>query len=444
MTSIIVEGNTPLIGSVSVSGSKNSAIKLIYAAMFSNEDVILENVPRIGIIEDELDIIRSVGGTAQWVAKNTLLLNGSTIESYKIPFKVAQRYRTSFLFTGALLYRFGKAYIPKITDTSFKASPVNRLLDTWDNLGIIYVEDENYYMLSSENLKSSMINFKSPTHLGTAQALLIASFLSGDTVINNASQDPELEELCSFMRAMGVGVKRVEANKVKVTGTNIFKGVTWVMSSDKTEVVTYAVATLMTNGNTLIKGVDREALTAFSHFLMKVGARFEFSEGSLKVWNSGEQLLPTTANITLYPGLIAEWQSLLTLLLCKSNGESYIHDLVYTNRLDYIKDLNRMDAKIDLLKPSEVGKTFSTYDDSYDVAKMGEPTTVIKVTGPVKLKAEKLDIIDMRFGAVLLIAALAADGKSTIANFDKTENWFEDIVEKLRSLGARIKYVTTD
>jgi len=444
MTSIIVEGNTPLIGSISVSGSKNAAIKLIYAAMFSNEDVTLENVPHVKMIEDELDIIRSVGGTAQWVGKNTLLLNGSSIESYKIPFKLAKRHRTTFLFTGVLLYRFGKAYIPKVGDTSFKASPVNRLVETWDNVGIIYMEDDNYYMLSSENLKSSMINFKSPTHLGTAQAIIIAAFLSGDTVINNISQDPEIEELMSFLISMGVTITRLEPNKIKVTGTNIFKGVSWVVSPDKTEVVTYAVAALITNGNVLIKGVDREALTAFSYFLMKIGAKFEFADDALKVWHSGERLLSTSANITLYPGLVPDWQPLLTLLLCKSNGESYIQDMVYTNRFEYIKDLNRMDAKIDLLKPSEMGKEFSTQDDSYDEEKSGEPTTLIKILGPAKLKAEKLDIMDMRFGAVLLLAALAAEGKSYISSFEKIEDWFEDIVEKLRDLGAKIKYVATD
>ena len=444
MSSVVVEGNIPLIGSVSVSGSKNSAIKLIYASMFSNEDVFLENVPHISMIEEELDIVRSIGGTAQWVGKNTLLLNGSTIESYKIPFKVARKYRTTFLFTGILLYRFGKAYIPKVYDTSFKASPINRLLETWDSLGVIYAEDDNHYMLSSENLKSAMVNFKSSTHLGTAHAILIASFLDGDTVINNGSQDPEIDELLAFLNAMGVTVKRIEPSKIKVTGTNIFKGVTWVVSPDKTEVVTYAVATLITNGNTLIKGVNREALTAFSHFLMKIGARFEFSEESLKVWNSGEKLHPTNANITLYPGLVSDWQSLLTLLLCKSNGESFIHDRVYTDRFGYVKDLNRMDAKIDLLKPSEVGSYFSTYDDSFDIEKNGEPATVIKIFGPIKLKAEKLDIMDMRFGTVLLLAALAAEGKSYISNFDKIEGWFEDIVEKLRNLGAKIKYVTAD
>lgn len=443
MTSIIVEGNTPLIGSVSVSGSKNSAIRLIYAAMYSNEDVILENVPRVQIIEDELDIIRSVGGTAQWVGKNTLLLNGSTIESYKIPFKLARHYRTTFLFTGVLLYRFGKAYIPKIEPTSYKISPINRLLDTWDNLGIIYVEDDNYYMLSNENLKASMINFKLPTNIGTAHALLIAACLHGDTVINNVSQDPEIDELISFLSAMGVTLIRFEPTKIKVTGTNIFKGVTWVVSPDKTEIVSYAVATLITNGNVLIKNVDRESLTAFSYFLMKIGAKFEFDDDGLKIWNSGEKLLPTSANISPYPGLVADWQPLLTLLLCKSEGESYIQDLVYTDRFDYIKDLNRMGAKIDLLKPSEIGKTFSTLDDSYD-AKKGEPATVIKIMGPIRLKAEKLDIMDMRYGAILLLAALSAEGKSYISSFEKIEGWYEDIVEKLKNLGAKIRYVSVD
>jgi len=444
MSTLVVEGGIPLIGTVNISGSRNSSIKLIYASMFSNEDVILENVPRIGTIEHELEIIKSIGGTAQWIGKNTLLLNGSTIESYKVPFKLAHRNRTVFLLSGVLLYRFGKAFIPKIKDESFQISPINRFLDTWDSLGVLYAEDENYYMLSGENLKASFVNFKYPTQMGTDLALLLSSFIQGDTIINNASQDPEIDELIDFLNSLGVKVIRTEPSKIKVTGTNIFKGLNWTVSYDKTEVVNYAVATLITNGNVLINGVNRESLTSFSHFLMKIGARFEFENTTLKIWHSGETLSNTNANISPYPGLVPDWQPLLTLLMCKGYGQSNIYDMVYTNRFDYIKDLNRMDAKIDLVKPSDIGKTFSTHDDSYDIKKLGEPSTVIQINGPVKLKAEKLDIQNARFGAVLLLAALSADGKSIIFNFDKLEEWFEDILDKLQNLGAKIRYVITD
>lgn len=443
-SNVVVEGGIPLIGTVQISGSKNSCIKLIYAAMFSNEDVVIENAPRIPTIERELDIIRSIGGTAEWLGKNTLLLNGSTIESYKVPFKLAQRNRTVFLLSGVLLYRFGKAFIPKMKEEDIKISPINRFLDTWDSLGVIYAEDDNYYMLSGENLKSASINFKYPTQMGTDLAMIMSSFIDGDTFISNASQDPEVDELLDFLKAIGVSITRQEPTKIKIHGTNIFKGVNWSLSYDKTEVVTFAVATLITNGNVLIKGVNRESLTSFSHFLMKIGARFEFEDDALKVWHSGEHLIPITANITPYPGLVPDWQPLLSLLMSKGDGQSNIYDQVYTDRFDYIKDLNRMDARIDMVKPSDIGKTFNTQDDSYDIKKLGEPSTVIQINGPVKLKAEKLDIQSGRFGAVLLVAALAADGKSILFNFDKLENWFEDIIQKLQNLGAKIRYVTSD
>ena len=198
-----------------------------------------------------------------------------------------------------------------------------------------------------------------------------------------------------------------------------------------------------TNGNILIKNVVREDLTSFTYFLMKIGARFEFDNNGFKVWSLGEVYSCTDATISNFPGLLSDWQSFLTLLLCKCEGESHIYDLVYTNRFDYIKDLNRMGGKIDLIKPSQIGKEFLTYDDSF-VNNGNEPCTVIKVLGPVKLKAEKIDIVDLRNAAVLLIASLSCDGKSFISGFEKVEFMYEDVVEKFKELGAKIKYVSSD
>ncbi len=442
MSSAYIDGGNPLIGTVDLSGSKLSALKLIYAAMFCNEDVILENVPKIGFIEEELEVIRSVGGTAQWSGKNTLILNGSTINSYKIPAKAGSKIRTAFLLSAPLLYRFGKAFIPKLKDTSFKPSPVNRFLDVWDSLGVICAEDDDHYMLSNENLAPATINFRTPTNMGTDLALLMSLFISGETIINNASEELDTSELVDFLQEIGGEIVRLDPKRIKVVGKNIFHGASWTVSSDKTEAVTFAVAALLTNGNILIKGVDRESLTSFLHLLMKMGARFEFNNDVLKVWRSGEDLQPATATISPFPGLIADWQSLITLLLCKATGESFVYDTIYYDRFDYIKDLNRMGAKVDLVKPSEIGKSAIISDDSYNIEKMGEPENIIKIQGPAKIKSERLDITDLRYGAVLVLAALAAEGKSEIFNAENIEYGFEHFFDKLSDLGAKIQYVT--
>ncbi len=444
MSSIIIEGGVPLIGTIDVSGSKNLAIKLIYASMFSNDDVILENVPRVGSVEEDVQIVKSVGAKAEWAGKNTLILNGSSIETYKIPYKVGERNRTVFLFAAPLLHRFGKAFIPKIKNTSFNPSSIGRFLNVWDSLGIIYYEDENYFMLSSENISPSNISFKTPTQMGTETSILLASFISGETIINNASQEPEIDELISFMEDIGVTVSRIEPTKIRVLGTSLFKGTRFTICPDKVEAVCFIVACLITNGNMLIKNVRREDLTSFVSLLMKIGAKFEFVGNELKVWRAGEELVSSSVTISPFPGFIPDWQPFITLLFTRTTGESVLHDTVYLDRFDYVKDLNRMGAKIDMVKPSEVGLRPVISDDAYDIAKKGEPSTVLKVHGPTKLRANRFDSIDLRFGSVFVLAALGAEGKSEIFNFEKINFNSEKFFEKLQILGAKLHYVTND
>ena len=143
MSGIFIEGNTPLIGTVTASGSTNSASKLIFAAMFSNEDVILNNVPRVQSVMDDIEVIESVGGKAEWVGNNTLLVNGSQINSYEVPLEIGEKYRLSSLLAGPLIFRFGKAFIPKYKSVDGRIKPINRFLDTWESLGFDMEENDN-------------------------------------------------------------------------------------------------------------------------------------------------------------------------------------------------------------------------------------------------------------------------------------------------------------
>jgi len=437
MSTINIEGGTPLIGTVNISGSTNSAIKLIYAAMFSNEDVILDNVPKVGMVENDLEVVRSVGAKAEWVSGGRLLLNGSGIDSYKISPELGSKYRTSYLFAGALLYRFGKAQFPKINEETLKYGSVNRFFETWKSLGITIEEDKDFYLLTAENLTGGHVSFKNPTHLGTDNAILSSLFMSGETIISNASQEPEIDDHISFLKTIGANVERIEPTKIKVVGSNIFKGGSFRVCTDKVEAVFFAAAALLTGGNILIKGAEKESLAAFINYLLKIGARFEFSGSELKVWKTDEELNAEKITIAPYPGLIPEWQSILTLVATKSNGESLIHDTVYPDRFEYVQDLNRMGAHIELVKPSEAGLSSVVSSDVYD-EKQGEPATIAKVLGPVKLKATRLNIETARYGPVLVLAALIAEGKSEIFDSEKVENGFENFYEKLKNLGAKI------
>ena len=300
-------------------------------------------------------------------------------------------------------------------------------------------EDENYLHLSRDKIHASDIAFRTTTHMGTDNAILSSLFVQGETSINNASEEPEIDDLIKFCNQMGANVERVEPRKIKVTGTNIFKSTRYEVMSDKAEVAAFTAAALLTNGNIVIKKIDKFALTAFVNFLTKIGANFEFSRDELRIWHSGGNFQATELNISPSPGFVPDWMSYATLLLTQAEGTSLIHDTVYVDRLEFTKDLNRIGAKIELIKPSSIGVLPVISDDSYDFEKMGEPSTIARIIGPTKLKGEKMHIIDYRFFNMMVIAGIAAEGRTEIHGYETGYESIEAFFDKLISLGANLR-----
>lgn len=440
MSTILVKGGAPLAGTVKVSGAKNSALKLIHAAMFSNEDVILDNVPKIGNLEVDMEIIREMGGQVDWVGPNKLVLNGSTLNTHVIPYELGSKYRTAALLAAPLLYRFGKAVVPLPGGCKIGYRPIDRWIETWKSVGIVVTEDEKNVYLEAKNVTGGNISFKISTHMGTENAIMTAAFANGETVITNAAEEPEVDDMIDFCNQMGATVKR-DHRTITVTGTNVFKGTKFTVRPDRNEVVTYAVAALVTGGNINIKNVKQADLLAFVNALTKMGCQYEFSKDDMRVWHAGEHFKPIDITTAIAPGFMTDWQSLMTLLLTQVDGTSTIYDTIFIDRFGYTKDLNRMGAKIELLRPSDYGYEFVNHDDSYDLKKRGEPLTVAKVTGPTKLKGTKMHIPDLRAGATLVIAALAAEGKSELTGYENVVRGYEGFAEKLANLGAELEVI---
>lgn len=435
---IIVEGASPLVGSVKISGAKNSALKLLSLALHSNEDSVIDNVPHIDNLISDIEIIKSVGGTVEWLGSNRLMVNGSKMNSYEIPYDIGSGQRTCILLAGPLLFRFGKAIIPKFKRAGYSSNPINRHIDMWKSLGINIEEDSKYVYLSSEKISSGTINFKVPSHMATDNAVLSSIFIQGETVINNASEESEIDDLLAASCLMGADVKRTDPKTILVNGNNILKGFKYSIQGDKTEAATLAAAAILTRGNIEIKGIEKSVFIPFANFLTKISARFEFTDNGVKVWRHEENINSSQVNISPTPGFIPDWQPLAVLILNQAEGVSYVHDTVYTDRFEYIKDLNRMGAEIELIKPSSINNLPIVSDDSYNMKEEGEPLSVAKITGPKKLRGERLQILDFRNGAVLLLAALSAEGKSEIIGVENIEEYFESFLTKIKSLGAKI------
>ena len=439
---LTIEGGTPLSGTVTVSGSKDSALKLMAAAMFSNEEVVLENVPRLQVVYDLIDAMVSLGASIEWSGRNRLIINCASVSSIEIPESFAEKYRVANLLVPSLIFRFGKAVLPKISAEKSNSRPINRLISTWEKLGIEIKENPTTYFLEGHNLTAKNINFEANTHIGTDSAILMALFISGETTLSNTAEEPEVDDLIDFCNLIGGEITRSNSRELKIVGHNVFKGGTFSVQGDKDELVLFTVVSLMTEGTITIRGADKAHMLSFLNTLSKMGARFEFSKnGEMRVWHATDVLEAVNVTTSIAPGFLTDWQYGMTLLLTKANGESLVHETIYTDNFSYIKDLNRMGAKIRLAHPSEKGIMPIISNDSYDIANLGEPYTLAIVNGPAKLKGVRMHLGDPKQGAALVMAALSADGKTEIENFEVVETEFDSFYAKLSDLGANISTI---
>lgn len=438
MSTYIVEGAHQLEGTIKPAGSKDSAVNLLAASLFSNEDVVLENVPRTSDIDIIITIIQAIGGTIAWIGDNKLSINGSTISTHVVPQELGSETRFSTLLAGPLLFRFGKAVLPKTINTPTRPYPINRWVDTWKALGNEVEADKDSIHIEAKEQYGGNISFKISTHMGTANALLTAVFTPGQTVISNAAEESELDDLIEFLNIIGGEVERIEPRKIRIIGRNVFSSGYFEIQPDNIETIAFATAALVTKGSITIKGIKRLQLTSFVNFLTNMGARFEYDREKLCVWYGGEEFKPLRLESAPSPGFLADWLPFATLLLCFGHGGSCINDTIYMDRYGFVQDLNRMGANINLKKPSEVGYQCVISDESYDYESLGEPMSSVEVNGPVKLRGARLNMNDNRFDSVLVIAALSADGKSELIGIDAMFVRYENFFEKLSSLGASI------
>lgn len=439
MSTIIVEGSHSLEGTVKPSGSKDSAIKLIVASLLSNEDIVLENIPHTSDIEIIIEIIEALGGHISWIADNKLLINASTISNHIVPFDLGSKSRFAALLAGPLVFRFGKAIVPKSVNLNFRPPPINRWISSWESLGMKVDSDKDNVRVILAEKMSSDISFKISTHTGTANSLISAAFIPGETMINNAAEETEVDDLIDFLNTIGGNAERVEPRKIKVVGTNVFKDGYFETQPDNIEAVAYATAALTTKGNITIKGIKKLQLASFVNFLTKIAARYEHSRDELRVWYGGEEFQATKVESMPAPGFLADWLPYAALILNYAQGTSLLHDTIYVDRFSFAQDLNRMGANIELKKPSQAGFQAMISDESYDYESLGEPKTVAEITGPRKLRGARLNMDDPRFDTALIIAALSAEGKSELIGIDEMYVRYERFFDKLTGLGAELK-----
>lgn len=439
-------------GQVQISGAKNAAIKMVAASLLTNEEVVLENIPRIDDVGVVVEIVENLGVRKEFLDEHTLALRADEVFSFAIPHSLGVGSRSAVITIGPLLTRFGEVTIPEPGGCRIGLRPIDRHLAALELLGATVSFEGGIYKIAAPRLRGAEINFPKNTVMGTENVLLAAVRAEGQTVITNAAAEPEVDDLIELLNKMGALIKRdeEEPRRIVVEGVRELSGARHRILPDRNEAVTLAIAAAVTRGDVTLEEVRPLDLTAFTAKLEKMGVGFDIQKQSLRVWlDKGAGLPPVEIETAPHPGFMTDWQQPAAVLLTQANGEGLIHETVYEDRFEYVKELKKMGAKIKLLTPSAAEIAFEPQNYNFDwpfadaqgkVAE--EPKAVAKIFGPTPLAGCRLQIPDLRAGAALVLAALAAEGRSEIFGVEHLDRGYEKLDEKLRGLGAKIERAT--
>jgi UDP-N-acetylglucosamine 1-carboxyvinyltransferase len=415
MQKFVVTGGTPLRGEVGIAGAKNAVLKLMAAAVLTDEPCLLTNVPRISDVAIMRETMRDIGFSVGSVAGAGLQIAAREAQWLFVPLEAAMKMRASFILLGPLLARFGQVIISNPGGDRIGRRPVNLHVAAMEAMGARIEYKNGYYFASAPGgLRGARISFPYVTVMGTENALLAASLAYGTTVIENAAREPEVDDLIAMLTAMGAQIRRTAPHRLEVEGVERLSGVEHRVIGDRLEAGTFAIAAAITGGDVLIRGVDPEHLSSFLEVLARMGVPFDAEDGALRVRGT-DALRASDIETQPYPGFATDLQAPLAVLMTQASGKSHIHETIYEDRLEYTRELCRMGAAIEVLDERHA-----------------------RITGPTALQARELQITDLRAGATLILAALAAEETSIISGVEHVDRGYERIESKLVALGAQI------
>jgi UDP-N-acetylglucosamine 1-carboxyvinyltransferase len=410
----VIEGGRPLSGRVRVSGSKNGADYAMAVALLTADDVVIENVPDIADIRLMERILERLGATVERLSPSTMRVNAANVSTTEAPPELVVQLRASFLVMGALLGRFRRAASCAPGGDVIGIRPLDVHFAGFRALGATVERKGDLFYAEAPVLRGTKVVLDYPSVMGTLNVLLAASLAEGTTTIVNAAAEPEVAAVGQLLNAMGGRVRGAGGHTIVVEGVRELRGATHRVIPDRLEAGTFALAAAITNGDVRIDGAVPGHIDALLWKLREAGVETEECEGGVRV-RGGGSYRAVTAQALPFPGLATDLQPQLAAFLTQARGVSVIHERVYDNRLLYVGELRKMGA---------------------DIVTAGQTAIV---SGPTPLFGTMVRALDVRAGAALVLAALAARGRTVIADVYHIERGYEALHEKLRSLGAEIE-----
>jgi UDP-N-acetylglucosamine 1-carboxyvinyltransferase len=439
MEKFVITGGKKLQGTVRVSGAKNMALKALIAACLTEEEIVIHNVPLISDFFTMVAIIKELGGKVA-LSNHTVKIQINDFSKHELTLETAAKIRTSFMFLAPLLLRTGEAIIPNPGGCRLGARPVDRLVDGLNQMGanIIYRSEDGYFHAKAPELHGTTFTFSKNTHTGTETMIVAAVLANGKTVLHNAAQEPEIDELIDLLNAMGADIKRTSARTVEIHGVKKLHGATHEIRPDRNEIVTFGIAAIVSKGDVEVVGAKADVLEEFLVKLEQAGGGFEETEEGMRFY-SKNGLRAVDVETRPHPGFMTDWQAPWAVLMTQAEGKAVIHETVFEDKFGYVADLKKMGAKIHFFNPDIADKE-SVYNFNLDDDRP-EFFHAIQIEGPTTLHNAIASMVDLRAGAAIVIAALAAKGSSTIFGIEKLDRGYEQFEGRLQSLGADIKRI---
>lgn len=438
MGKFLIEGGYPLKGKVSLLGTKNSSFKLMIAALLSNKGSMISNVPQIGDVKITSEIIQALGGKVKRINAHSFSLSGQAIAFFKIPQFLGEKSRSSSMFVGPLLSRFGKAILPYSGGDKIGRRPIERHLLGLRAMGVEIDYKDGFLKAKAKKLRGTFYRFPKNTHTGTESLIMTAVLAEGKTVLENAASEPEIDDLTVFLNKMGAKIRRIKPRTIEIEGVKRLHGAIHEVMFDRNEAVTFACAALSTKGDIFVKNAKSEHLTAFLEKIEEAGGGVEIKKEGIRFFYK-QPLRAIKIMTSPHPGFMTDWQPLWTVLMTQAEGESIVHETIFENRFGYVPCLLKMGAKIEPFNPKitnpEDFYNFNLQDDR------PEYFHAIRIFGPTSLKGTKIKILDIRAGATLTLAALTAKGRTILSDIGHIDRGYENLDGRLRKLGARIERV---
>ena len=412
--SIQIKGKNQLTGEIEISGAKNAVLKQMILPILCEGQYKIENVPNIADVFYMQDVLGVLGITTNLEGKTLEIVSPNDI-SVEAPYEIVQKMRASIIVLGPLLARKGEAKIAFPGGDQLGPRPVKMHIEALEKMGASFELDHGVLIGKTDGLKGVEINLPYASVGATENTLLAAVLAEGTTVIENAAREPEVVDLIKMLKNMGADITGEGSSEIVINGVSTLKSTNHKVIGDRIVAGTYIGAFLSTNGNGKIVGINPDHLPMEIKKFTEMGAKFEIGSDSIEV-ESPKQLSPIDISTLPFPGIATDLQPIFGASLLKANGTSIITENVYDQRFQWIPEVQRMGADIQI----------------------GWQHAMIK--GVDKLSGAPVHSTDIRTGASLIIAALQADGESTISGIDHIERGYENIVSLLSSIGSEIEY----